>query len=211
MKTVFKFGRKSPLASAAFPGLASVALFALLAILAPARAHAQAVFWTPRDLLADFFPTSEKVTFQQFDLAADPAARRAVEQRLGYPLARARYTVYVASTAGHVDGYAIFDEELGQHLPISFAVKLSPSGLVERHELVAYREARGDEVRDNRFRAQFIGKSARDSVRAGDDIVAVSGATISSRAMAVGCKRALVLLDALVLRPQREASASAHR
>ena len=82
---------------------------------------------------------------------------------------------------------------------------------LERQEIVAYREARGDEVRDARFRAQFVGKSARDTVRAGDDIVAVSGATISSRAMATGVRRALVLLDVLVLAPQRQASASAHR
>ena len=200
MKTVIKIG------------IRATALGCLLvALLAPASAHAQTVYWTPRDLLADFFPKSDRVSFRQFDLAANPMLRATVEQRLGYSLDRARYTVYVASTAGRVDGYAIFDDEPGQHLPISFAVKLSPSGLVERHEIVAYREARGDEVRDARFRAQFVGKSARDTLRAGDDIVAVSGATISSRAMANGCRRALVLLDVLVLRPEREASASAHR
>ena len=100
------------------------------------------------------------------------------------------------------------DEENGQHLPITFAVKLSPDGVVQRQEIVAYREARGDEVRDARFRNQFVGKSARDPLLPGDDIVAVSGATISSRAMAVGVKRALVLFEEL-LRPTQ--AAGAHR
>ena len=51
----------------------------------------------------------------------------------------------------------------------------------------------------------------RDALRTGDDIVAVSGATISSRAMAVGVRRALVLLDELMLRPERAGTATASR
>lgn len=180
-------------------------------MLVPAPARAQAVFWSQRDLLGDFFRQSEQVTYRQFDLAAQPELRARVAQQLGYAPARARYTIYVATTAGHVDGYALFDDEMGQHLPISYAVKLSPAGVVMRHEVVAYREARGDEIRDARFRAQFVGKGSGDVVRAGDDIVAVSGATISSRAMAIGVKRALVLLDVLILGPERHAAASARR
>ncbi|MSP61043.1 MAG: FMN-binding protein [Myxococcales bacterium] len=178
----------------------------------PARAE---VFWTTRDLLADpsFFHRSEKVSFQQVDLDLDPdgGQRRRIESRLGYKLARSRYTIFVATTGGRVDGYAVFDDELGQHLPISFAVKISPAGTVERQEIVAYREARGDEVRDERFRRQFVGKSSRDAVRAGEDVVVVSGATISSRAMAVGVKRALVLVEEVMLKPRLAISATARR
>ena len=193
------------------PGLGALVLLAGALLAAPATSRAQSVFWSQRDLLADFFKTSEHVGFVQIDLVAQPEQRQLLAARLGYTPARSKYVVYVATTSGKVDGYAVFDDELGQHLPITFAVKLSPSGLVVRQEIVAYREARGDEVRDGRFRAQFVGKSARDTLRAGDDIVAVSGATISSRAMAIGVRRAVVLVDTLVLAPQRQASASAHR
>ena len=75
-----------------------------------------------------------------------------------------------------------------------------------RQEIVVYRESRGDEVRDERFRAQFVGKSAADAIDTDSDIQAVSGATISSRAMAVGVKRAVVLFDEL-LKPTHVASA----
>jgi hypothetical protein len=118
---------------------------------------------------------------------------------------KGKYTFFVARSGVHIDGYALIDEEQGEHLPITFAVKISPEGVIERQEIVAYREPRGDEVRDERFRKQFVGKCARDPVAAGLDIVAVSGATISSRAMAVGVKRALVLFDELV-KPTRLAS-----
>ena len=114
----------------------------------------------------------------------DEGGKQRLQQRLGYTPSKASYTFYVATSAGHIDGYAFIDEEKGEHLPITFAVKLSPEGRVLRQEVVVYREARGDEVRDDRFRAQFVGKSARDAIDTNQDIVAVSGATISSRAMA---------------------------
>jgi hypothetical protein len=185
MKIVFKIS----------PSVAAVAV-AVGLLLGTAQAHAQGVFFSTRDLLADFFHASKAVTYKKVTI--DPAARARLLQRLGYAPARSSYTFFVATTDGHIDGYAIFDEELGEHLPISFAVKLSPEGVVERQEIVAYREPRGDEVRDDRFRRQFIGKSARDAIATNQDIVAISGATISSRAMAVGVKRAVVLFDELV-------------
>lgn len=182
MKIVFKI---------IFSGIA----FALLcATAAPARADQ--VYFTPRDLLADFFRASQNVTYKKVEL--DAATKQRLQHRLGYTPARSSYTFYVATSGGRVDGYAFIDEEKGEHLPITFAVKLSPEGKVVRQEVVVYREARGDEVRDERFRAQFVGKSARDAIETNQDIVAVSGATISSRAMAVGVKRAVVLFDELV-------------
>lgn len=196
MKTVFNFNRLSPVVAAV---LVAAALLAV-----PSAARAQSTYWSTRELLADFFKSSEKVGFRKVEIATADKTR--IERRLGAPLLRTSYTVFVAESRGRVDGYAIFDEEQGQHLPISFAVKISPEGTVERQEITAYREARGDEVRDARFRAQFVGKTARDALRTGDDVVAVSGATISSRAMSLGVKRALVIMEELVLRPQRASS-----
>jgi Na+-translocating ferredoxin:NAD+ oxidoreductase subunit G len=168
----------------------------VVALAAIPAARADQVYFTPRDLLADFFRTSQNVTYKKLQL--DDAARARLAHRLGYTPEKQSYTFYVATTAGHTDGYAFIDEEKGEHLPITFAVKLSPAGKIERQEIVIYRESRGDEVRDDQFRHQFVGKGASDAITAGQDIVAVSGATISSRAMAVGVKRAVVLFDELV-------------
>jgi H+/Na+-translocating ferredoxin:NAD+ oxidoreductase subunit G len=177
---------------------------ALSLMVVSGEARAQTVYFSTRDLLADFFKKSETVTYQIVSVGAGDRER--LEKKLGYALPKSKYTFFVARTGGRVDGYAIIDEEQGEHLPITFAVKLSPDGKVERQEIVAYREPRGDEVRDERFRKQFVGKSAADPVAAGLDIAAVSGATISSRAMAVGVKRALVLFDELV-KPTRVVAA----
>ena len=168
-------------------------------------AHADQVYYTTTDLLADFFRSSKNVTYKKVQI--DDGERTRLQRRLGYTPAKASYTFYVATSGGHIDGYAFIDEEKGEHLPITFAVKLSPAGKVMRQEIVVYREARGDEVRDEHFRAQFVGKSAADAIDTDQDIQVVSGATISSRAMAVGVKRAVVLFDELV-RPTAVATAS---
>jgi hypothetical protein len=180
-----------------------------LALLVPAPAQAQATYYTPRSLLAEFFPHSQLVTYKKFELS--PEQRERIERTLGYALPKASYTFYVAKSSDNVDGYALLDEENGEHLPINFGVKLSPRGAVERQEILIYRERYGDEVRDPRFRSQFVGKTARDPLQPGEDVVAVSGATISSRAMALGVRRCLVLFDELVLRPQRELGATTEK
>jgi hypothetical protein len=172
----------------------------LVAAARPARAdapRAEASYYTTRGVLAEFFPGSERVSYRSFTL--DAPARARLAQRLGYAPSRDRYTIFVATTQGKVDGYAIVDDEQGLHQPITFATRLSPRGTVERVEIMVYREPRGDEVRDPRFRKQFEGKTAQDSLRLGRDIDAVSGATVSSASLATGVRRAAVLVEELAL------------
>lgn len=162
-------------------------------------ARAAATYFTTPQVLKEFFPKSERVTYRK--VQPGPEQLAALQQRLGYKPARPEYVFFVASTGAHVDGYALIDEERGQHEQITFAVKFSPEGVVERHEVMVYRESYGQEITDPRFRRQFQGKTVKDPVRAGADIDVVTGATISSRAMATGVRRALVLLDELILKP----------
>ena len=174
--------------------LLAVALVGALAVAAPARA--EVAYFTTRSVLSAFFPKSERVTYRT--LVLDGATRARLAHRLGYSPALDRYTVFLATTRGKIDGYAVIDEEKGLHQPITFATKLSPQGAVERVEIMVYREPRGDEVRDPRFRKQFEGRTTRDEMRVGRDIDAVSGATISSASLAVGVRRATVLVEELV-------------
>jgi hypothetical protein len=188
MKIVFNFNTGR--------ALGSCIVGVMAAFLCGATARADGVYFSTSELLRDFFAKSQSVGYQKMVLSAADRAR--LMRRLGYNPAHDSYTFFIARTGARIDGYALFDEENGEHLPISFAVKLSPEGVVERQEIVAYREPRGDEVRDPHFRRQFVGKSARDPIVADDDIVAVSGATISSRAMAIGVRRAVVLFEELI-------------
>lgn len=184
-------------------GRRSIGLAAALVLaVAPSTSRAEEVYWKTKDLLRDFFRSSERVTYVTVRPSEDPE----IERALGYRPARPSYPVFVAVTKGKVDGYAFIDEEMGQHLPITFGVKLSPEGAIERLEVMVYREGYGDEIREKRFHQQFKGKRAYDSMRLGDDVMAISGATISSKSMTVGVRRAAVFVEAVL---KKEADGSA--
>lgn len=176
--------------------VATIALLVTALALPSTPARASGVYFTRAELLKSFFHDSDRVSYRTFEL--DAARRRSVAARLGYAVTGKR-TIYYGLKDGRVTGYAVLDDENGQHKPISFGVLLSPNGHVERVEVMVYREPKGEEIRRAQFREQFVGKDAAAPVRSGHDIVAISGATISSRSLAVGVKRALVLVDELLL------------
>jgi Na+-translocating ferredoxin:NAD+ oxidoreductase RnfG subunit len=157
-------------------------------------------FYSVRDLLSEQFKGSERVTFVRVQPTAEQTSRLAAQLGHARALPRREYTFYVATSAGKVDGYALFDEEPGQHQPISFATFFDAKGQVTRVEIVTYREPYGDGVRSPRFREQFVGRNAKSGFAPDHDIDAISGATISSRALCVGVKRAALLLDELVVK-----------
>ena len=162
---------------------------------APARAE---VYYTVADLLTAQFARSERVSFVKVE--PGDTERRRIERRLGRSLGKSGYTFYVATTAGKVDGYALFDEERGQHELINFATFFDADGGITRVEVVAYREPYGDGIRAERFRRQFVGRGASSGFAPNKDIDAISGATISSRSMCAGVKRASVLLEETLLK-----------
>jgi Na+-translocating ferredoxin:NAD+ oxidoreductase RnfG subunit len=158
--------------------------------------HAQ-VYFSVRGLLAEQFRESEIVDFKRVKLSA--RLREQVEQQLGGKLDRGEYIFYVARSGNDIDGYALFDREIGQHEYIDFATFFDCDGKVTRVEVVAYREPYGDGIRSRRFRKQFVGKAADSGFKPGHDIDVISGATLSARAMAKAVKRATLLLRDAVL------------
>lgn len=165
---------------------------ALVVLAWPSLADAE-VFFDVRALLAAHFQRSARVSFVRVQLSA--VERAAIEQRTGRSVARPAYNVFVAQTGSRIDGFAVVDEEIGQHEPIRFAVFFDANGHVTRHEIVEYREAYGGEVRRDRFRRQFVGRAATSSFRLGDEIDSISGATMSARSMCVGVQRAAMLVE----------------
>jgi len=161
-----------------------------------ASGHAQ-VYFSVRGLLAEQFGQSELVDFQRIKLSAELRAQ--LGQKLGQRLEKGEYIFYVAHSGERVDGYALFDREIGQHEYIDLVTFFDGAGRVTRVEVVAYREPYGDGIRSKRFRKQFVGKEAASGFKPGHDIDVISGATLSVRAMAKAVKRASLLLHDTVL------------
>jgi Na+-translocating ferredoxin:NAD+ oxidoreductase RnfG subunit len=99
------------------------------------------------------------------------------------------------------DGYALIQNTIGKHKPMTYMVGVDNTGHVLNVELLVFREARGSEVRTKRFNVQYEGKTASDPVRINKDIINISGATMSVRSISAGVKRVLVLVDEFYLKP----------
>lgn len=162
------------------------------------------VFHDISSLLKEQFRSSEKIAYERVKLS--PQEQQVLQQRIRHRLAKQEYVIFVASTRGKVDGYALIDDERGQHEPITFAAFFDAQGHVIRQEVVAYREPYGDAIRQERFRKQFYGRSATSGFELGKDIDSVSGATISAGAMCAGVRRATLLVDILRQRVARKSS-----
>src|SRR5262249_44837730 len=93
--------------------------------------------------------------------------------------------------------------EIGKSEPITFMVCMTSEGKVAEVAVMEFRENRGWEVKEKRFLNQFHGKTAKNSIRVDEDIINYTGATLSSKAIARGVKKALLLLDAFYPRDTR--------
>lgn len=89
----------------------------------------------------------------------------------------------------------IVDEVVGKHEMITYAVALSPAGVVTGIEILEYVESYGYEVAEAKWRQQFIGKVASDPIKLNQDIQNIGGATLSCKHLTDGVKRVAVLYD----------------
>jgi Na+-transporting NADH:ubiquinone oxidoreductase subunit C len=101
--------------------------------------------------------------------------------------------VYAGSLQGWKadDGYFFVDAVVGKHDLIDYAVALTADGRVRQIEILAYHEAYGGEVRNSRWRAQFVGRHHGDPIQIGQDIQNISGATLSCQHVTDGIRRLL--------------------
>ena len=88
-------------------------------------------------------------------------------------------------------GWFIVDEVVGKHEFITFALALDHGGAVKDVEIMDYKETYGGQVRDPRWRQQFVGKKPGEPLKLGDGIKNISGATLSSKHVTDGVRRLL--------------------
>jgi len=126
------------------------------------------------------------------------ADRRDLAREFGGVVVDSVVVFHEALDAGTVVRRAVIVSAVGQYQPITFVVALDAGGVVDRVEIMVYRESRGGEVRRRAFLEQFEGKGAGDPIRLDADIMHITGATISSRAVADGVRFALELQQRLL-------------
>src|SRR5882762_5173886 len=138
----------------------------------------------------------DKAIVRRDQKVLDEAIRKRLQHESNLRFPESTYTFFIATQDGKPAKYAIVLNEIGKSEPITFMVGMSPEGKVTEVVIMEFRENRGWEVKEKRFLNQFRGKTLRNSIHVDEDIINYTGATLSSKAVTRGVKRALLLFDA---------------
>lgn len=167
--------------------------------LTPQEMMQEDMFLTEEEAAKLMFPKSERIDMEVLTLT--PEKKQTIEGRIGWHFPEMEFVVYIGKTGAKIDGYAIVQNTIGKHKPITYMVGVDTTGQVLNVEVLVYREAKGSEVRTKRFNSQYEGKTVFDPIRINRDIINISGATMSVRSMSAGVKRTLVIVDECYLKP----------
>jgi Na+-translocating ferredoxin:NAD+ oxidoreductase RnfG subunit len=117
--------------------------------------------------------------------------RKAIEQATSVRVLHDEQQVWRVSGGG----WFIVDEVVGKHEFITYAAGLAADGSVKQIEIMDYRETYGGQIRDQKWRAQFVGKTSKSALKLDSDIKNISGATLSCRHITDGVKRLLAFYE----------------
>jgi len=179
------------------------ALALLLALAAGAGGAARArVFATQEEALARLMPPPIRVERRTAYL--DEAGARRVEALCGAPLDHQVVPYYVGLKDGAVVGYAFTDTHIVRTLAESVLFALQADGRIRSADILTFDEP-PDYQPGERWLAQFGDRGLDDSLSLKRDIRALSGATLSSRAVTAAARRVLALFQVIVRDPQEAA------
>lgn len=110
-----------------------------------------------------------------------------------------RQPVWQVLSNGQIVGWFMIDQVIGKHELITYALGINADGSIRQCQIIEYLEAYGYQVREPKWRNQFVGKTASSPLQVGVDIGNITGATMSVRHVTDGIKR-LLFLHQTVLR-----------
>ena len=139
---------------------------------------------------------AQRVIFPGKSFTATPVKltsvqRKAIEQASGVRVLHDDQQVWRVSGVG----WFIVDEVVGKHEFITYAAGLTADGSVKKIEIMDYRETYGGQIRDQKWRVQFVGKTSKSTLKLDSDIKNISGATLSCRHITDGVKRLLAFYE----------------
>src|ERR1043165_9503691 len=150
-------------------------LWVPLAVLcAPATVQATQ-YLTVEQAQKALFPEAD--AFAATPISLTPEVRARIQAPAPPGPRKSEQRAWSASRGGTLLGHLMIDEVIGKHELITYALAIGADGAVRGVEIMDYRESRGGEVRDPRWRAQFSGKRSSSALRLDEDIQNISGAT----------------------------------
>ena len=150
---------------------------------------------TPEEAAKRCFP--EATAFKDGTAQLTPEELRGVAQAAGLPARSAAWRTMVAMNGDAALGVVVFDAVIGKFELIDYAVGIATDGKVRNVEILNYRESHGYEVRLPAWRRQFAGKGTEATLRVGEDIANISGATLSTTNITNGVRRIVAVVGVL--------------
>ena len=152
------------------------------------------VYLTKKQAFEIAFPGADEIKKER--LWPTKEEIRAIEEIYMYRIHETRFTFYTGIKNGKSMGSMLIDNIIGKSFPITFMTVLNTDGTVRDVEIMVYREPQGWEVRYKSFRSQFYGK---DTSSNSNEILSISGATLSVRAIKSGVYKAMAAYKILYL------------
>jgi len=153
-----------------------------------------AVSHTQKDALATVFPDCE-IREQTWVLTSEQSDE--IEQTAHSKLESRIVTLHSGWKDGELIGHAFIEIHNVRTKAEAFMVVIDPQGVVGTVMILAFHEPL-DYLPTDRWYEQFAGKTLDDGMRVGRDIHGVAGATLSTRAVSDGVRRALAIHRVLV-------------
>ena len=160
------------------------------ATLASPHAIAETYFTTEQAQKA-LFP--DATSFEPMVLSLTDADRATISKVAKTRTPLPEKSVWRAKKGAETLGTFVVDEVYGKHEFITYAVAIKPDGSARGLEIMVYRETYGGQIRDAKWRNQFVGKTHGAALALDQDISNISGATMSCLHVAEGVKRVLAL------------------
>lgn len=153
------------------------------------------VFFARDEALKLAFPDSERVEARDFLLTDE---QQAAIEKLGHtPLESKLVTVYVGWREGTEQAYALFDTHTVRTFPETLLVVVAPDGAVRGVHVLAFHEPQ-DYLPTGRWFEKFKGMHLDEEMHLGRGVAAVTGSTLSTRAVTSGVRRALAIWTVLI-------------
>ena len=171
--------------------LASCLLLAASTASEPAVA---AVFHSQKEALEQVFPDAE-IRERTWVLSSEQVGQ--IEKLARSKLESQIVTLHSGWKGDELLGYAFIEVHTVRTKAEAFMVVIDPDGVVKSVMILAFHEPL-DDLPTDRWYTQFGGKTLADGLRVGRDLHGVLGATLSTRAVSAGVRRALAIYRVLV-------------
>ena len=140
----------------------------------------------------------EATQFVRADVLFTAETKQQVEKASGVRVRNEVQQVWRVEAGGKKLGWFVLDEVIGKHEFITYVVALNLDGSVKGIDILDYRETHGGEIKNEKWRAQFIGKINGDAFQLDEDIKNISGATLSCKNITNGVKRIIATHQAVL-------------